>query len=184
MPDKNKLGVGLFVYSESQFFLILIAAYVYYHVQPEHGPSAANSLHPGITGAYSVALFASSATMAWAHRQFRQSRSASFLIWLGITIVLGAVFLYGQASEYHGLINHDLTVSTNQFGATFFTLTGFHGLHVFLGLVLLSITFWLALSGQLTTRHASGLSAVSIYWHFVDAVWVFIFGIVYIWPLV
>lgn len=184
MPSKVKFAMGLFVYSESVFFVVLIAAYAYFKVQAQSGPAAANSLHPVITGAYSICLFASSATMATAHRFFRRDNRRAFVIWLLITIILGAVFLYGQGSEYAGLFAKNITVSRNLFGTTFFTLTGFHGLHVFIGLCLLAIALGLALSGRLAKRHALGLDAISIYWHFVDAVWVVIFAIVYLWALV
>lgn len=184
MQSKVKFAMGLFVYSESVFFLVLIAAYAYFHVQPQTGPDAASSLHPGITGAYSVCLFASSATMATAHRFFRRDNHRAFAAWLLVTIILGAVFLYGQGSEYASLFAKNITVGRNLFSTTFFTLTGFHGLHVFIGLCLLAITLGLALRGRLAQRHALGLDTVSIYWHFVDAVWVFIFALVYLWALV
>jgi heme/copper-type cytochrome/quinol oxidase subunit 3 len=184
MPDKNKLAVGLFILSEANFFLILIVAYVYFHLLPASGPSAANSLDPLRTLAFSICLFASSATVHRAGRSFRLGRREGVRMWLALTVVLGAVFLVGQSIEYLGLFARGVTVSSNLFGATFFTLTGFHGLHVLAGLCALAALFGVAMSGRLEAIKPTGFEAVSMYWHFVDAVWVVIFTVVYLWPLV
>lgn len=184
MPDKNKLGVGLFIVSEANFFLILIIAYVYFHLQPSQGPSAANSLNPMRTLAFSICLFLSSATVYLAGRSFRLGRGGGVRLWLVLTVVLGAIFLFGQSREYLGLFAQQITVSTNLFSTTFFTLTGFHGLHVLIGLCALGTLLGVALSGRFDRIKPAGFEAVSMYWHFVDAVWVVIFAVVYLWPLV
>lgn len=105
-------------------------------------------------------------------------------LWLALTVLLGAVFIAGQSIEYRGLLSRGLTLSTNLFGTTFFTLTGFHGLHVLVGLCALATLLGAAVGGRLEKIKPSGFEAVSMYWHFVDAVWVVIFSVVYIWPLV
>lgn len=184
MPDKNKVAIGLFILSEANFFLILIVAYIYFHMLPGPGPSAANSLDPLRTLGFSICLFASSATIHQAGRSFRLGRSEGVRMWLALTVALGAIFLVGQSIEYVGLIGRGVSLSTNLFGATFFTLTGFHGLHVLAGLCALAVLFGVAMSGRLETIKPTGFEAVSIYWHFVDAVWVVIFTVVYLWPLV
>ena len=184
MPDRNKLGVGLFILSEANFFAILIIAYIYFYLHPSQGPSAAGSLDPLRTLGFSIALFLSSATIHQAGRNFRAGRGRSVGVWLALTVILGAVFLVGQAREYIGLIAREITVSTDLFGSTFFTLTGFHGLHVFIGLCALAILLGAALTGRLNYIKPEGFEAVTMYWHFVDAVWVVIFAIVYVWPLV
>ncbi|MGH7778740.1 MAG: cytochrome c oxidase subunit 3 [Candidatus Binataceae bacterium] len=182
MP-KAKLAVGLFILSEANFFLLLIIAYVYYHAYPGPGPTAANALNPLRTGLFSILLFASSATMILAARSYRARARRATLTWLIVTVVLGTLFLLGQALEYTGLYEHGVMVNRNLFATTFFTLTGFHGLHVFIGLVAIAIVAGLAASNRLagSAREADAFEAVGIYWHFVDAVWVVIFSIVYLW---
>jgi heme/copper-type cytochrome/quinol oxidase subunit 3 len=184
MPDKTKVGVGLFILSEAIFFLILLITYVYFHSLGSDGPSAANSLNPLHTLVFSLCLFLSSATIHLAGRSFRLGQHREVSLWLALTVVLGAIFLFGQAREYLGLFAHGVTISTNLFGSTFFTLTGFHGLHVLFGLCALAALLGIAMSGRLTKVKSSGFEAVSMYWHFVDAVWVVIFTVVYLWPLI
>jgi heme/copper-type cytochrome/quinol oxidase subunit 3 len=183
-PDKTKLGVGLFLLSEANFFLILLVAYVYFHSLRGSGPSAASSLNPLHTLAFSICLFLSSATVHLAGRSFRLGERRGVSLWLALTVALGAIFLFGQTREYLGLFAHGVTISTNVFGSTFFTLTGFHGLHVLVGLCALGALLGIAMSGRLGQVKPSGFEAVSMYWHFVDAVWVVIFTVVYLWPLV
>jgi heme/copper-type cytochrome/quinol oxidase subunit 3 len=183
MPDKTKLGVGLFILSEAAFFSILIISYIYFYLIPSHGPSAATSLNPMRTLVFSLCLFLSSATVHLAGRSFRFGRVTSVRWWLAATVVLGAIFLFGQAREYMGLLARGVTISTNLFGATFFTLTGFHGLHVFFGLCALATLLGVAMSGRMGQIKPSGFEAVAMYWHFVDVVWVLIFTLIYLWPL-
>ena len=184
MPDKTKLGVGLFILSEANFFLILLVAYVYFHSLPSDGPSAAGSLNPLHTLAFSICLFLSSATIHLAGRSFRLGERRAVSLWLALTVTLGAIFLLGQTREYLGLFAHGVTISTNLFGSTFFTLTGFHGLHVLIGLCALGALLGIVMSGRLGEIKPSGFEVVSMYWHFVDAVWVVIFTVVYLWPLI
>jgi heme/copper-type cytochrome/quinol oxidase subunit 3 len=184
MMDKYRLGMLLFVVSEAMFFLLLIVAYVFYHRQGGTGPTAADSLDIVKTSVFSVFLLSSSLTMVLAERGHRRGQAGRFLFWLGTTIVFGAVFLIGQGSEYLGLIEKDVTISRNLFGTTFFTLTGFHGVHVFLGLAMLSVLLGLGIASKGREPKMGALDTISIYWHFVDGVWVFIFGVVYLWAFV
>src|SRR5260370_10155261 len=103
--------------------------------------------------------------------------------WLALTIALGGVFLVGQGMEYWKLFQTGVDVSTNLFATTFFTLTGFHGLHVFVGLIALLILLWIAWQGDFASGRGSALAAAVYYWHFVDFVWVFVVLTVYILPL-
>jgi heme/copper-type cytochrome/quinol oxidase subunit 3 len=183
-PDKTKLGVGLFLLSEANFFLILLITYVYFHSQPSSGPSASNSLDPMRTLVFSICLFLSSATIHLAGRSFKLGESRAVSGWLALTLALGAIFLVGQVTEYLGLFAHGVSINTNLFGSTFFTLTGFHGLHVLIGLFALAALLGIAMNGRVAEIKPSGFEAVSMYWHFVDAVWVVIFAAVYLWPLV
>ena len=97
-----------------------------------------------------------------------------------VTILLGAIFLFGQGMEWSALIKKNVTISSGLFGTTFFTLTGFHGFHVFVGLIMLSVLLGLALAGDFRNQQSSAVETVSLYWHFVDAVWIVIFSIVYL----
>jgi heme/copper-type cytochrome/quinol oxidase subunit 3 len=184
MAETNKVGVGVFIVSEIGFFGVLLIAYIYFHLLPSSGPSAANSLSPLRTLGFSICLFLSSATIHMAGRSLRQGKINAVKRWLGLTVILGAAFLAGQSLEYHGLLLRGVQLSTNLFGATFFTLTGFHGLHVLVGLCVLGTLLGVAVSGHLEEIKPAGFEAATMYWHFVDGVWVVIFSVVYLWPLV
>lgn len=179
-----KLGILLFIASEASFFALLIIAYAFYHRSGGQGPTAASALDVPRTALFSVALFSSSATVWRAGVSLRRGSRPRAALWLLATVVLGAVFLVGQGLEYAGLLHKHITVSRNLFGTTFFTLTGFHGLHVFVGLVLLSILLGLSLARSPREPTGHAVEGVSLYWHFVDAVWVFIFAVVYLWKFV
>jgi heme/copper-type cytochrome/quinol oxidase subunit 3 len=168
--QRTVVGMVVFIASESIFFLAIVLAYVAYR---ETGLATAKAeLDVGRTAIFSVALFASSGTMALA--ALRRSR-----LWLAATIGLGAIFLAGQGSEYARMLAVGIGPSSAMFGTTFFTLTGLHGLHVLAGVAAL-----LALFTAATSRAAAvapvAWEAVSLYWHFVDAVWVVVFGVVYL----
>lgn len=180
--EKAKLATLLFLASEAVFFLFLIVAYGYYNYSLLQGPTAAGSLHPLRTGLYTIALLASSATVWAGLRCLRRNDSAGFKSWLAVTIALGAVFLFGQGSEYVGLLRNHVTISRNLFGTTFFTLTGFHGIHVAVGLLLLLILLGLAFAADFTRpERIAAAESISYYWHFVDGVWVVIFSMIYLW---
>ena len=174
MADRTLLGVVIFIASESIFFLAIVLAYLAYR---ESGLATAKAnLDVGRTAIFSMALFASSGTMAVAARR----RSGA---WLAATMVLGAIFLVGQASEYARLLAEGIGPGSALFGTTFFTLTGLHGIHVLAGLVALAALFTASL-GRAAAVHAVAWEAVGLYWHFVDAVWVVVFSVVYLGTLV
>jgi heme/copper-type cytochrome/quinol oxidase subunit 3 len=178
--DTAKVAMAVFIASEAVFFAFLIAAYIYYYGAVVHGPNASNSLNPSRTMIFTLCLLASSGTLWLAERRLAAAHKREFRLWLGATILLGAAFIFGQAMEYTGLIRKSVTPERNLFGAAFFTLTGFHGLHVLCGLISLSVLLVLAFRRGLGEREVSGLGAVSMYWHFVDAVWIVIFSLVYV----
>ena len=125
--------------------------------------------------------FASSATIHLADRALRRSSRRGFLLFWGMTIVLGVLFLCGTAKEWAELIGTwGLTISRNMFGTTYFTLVGFHAAHVTVGVIVMSIVFSLALRRRITEKNPTGAEVVSWYWHFVDGVWVVVFTLVYI----
>ncbi len=181
--DTYEFAVTLFLISEGAFFAFLIIAYVYFHVSMTSGPNASNSLDPLKTGIYTLFLLASSFTMGTAERKLRRGSRRGFEGWLLTTIIFGAIFLFGQGREYFHLYSENVTVSRNVFGTSFFTLTGFHGLHVLLGLLCLCILFGLALAGDFQDGRSNAIRSVALYWHFVDWVWVVIFSVIYVWAL-
>jgi cytochrome c oxidase subunit 1/cytochrome c oxidase subunit I+III len=180
-PEKNKASVLAFVVSETGFFGVLILAYLLYNAAPGPGPGA-RDLNLLRTGAFSLCLFASSFTIWRAEASLRLGRQRSVAGWLATTIALGGVFVLGQGLEYWGLFQGGARVGSNMFSATFFTLTGFHGLHVCAGLVALLVMLGLALAGDFKRGGSPALKAVGIYWHFVDAVWVLVLSVVYLLP--
>lgn len=176
--DTPRLAVAAFLLSEAVFFGFLIAAYVYFY--PASSGAARNNLDPPRTLIFTFCLLASSGTMWLAERHLRANRRGAFRLWLGITIALGAIFLVGQGLEYAGLISKAVTPERNLFGATFFTLTGFHGFHVLCGLVSLSALMALTFRGTFGDSARRGAGAIALYWHFVDAVWIVIFSLIYL----
>jgi len=181
MMDKNKMAMLLFIASEAIFFLMLVIAFAFFQSRGmAGGPGPVGTLHPVKTGIYSLFLFSSSFSVWRAGRSLPDNRRNGSL-WLLATIVLGAVFLVGQGLEYKDLIAERVTIGRSLFGTTFFTLTGFHGLHVFIGLVLLTVLWLLAVFGREGEPVAAATEPISLYWHFVDIVWVVIFAVVYLW---
>jgi cytochrome c oxidase subunit I len=180
--DKDKVGVGAFVVSEAGFFLILIIAYVFFATHGQAGPTAASVLDTPRTGVFTALLIASSFTL---HRAEKAAAGPAFRGWLALTVALGAVFMIGQGSEYAELFGRGVTVSTNLFATSFFTLTGFHGLHVTLGLLALLVVLGLSFKDKGAEKKKKGaksraLEAIGIYWHFVDVVWIVVFAVVYL----
>ena len=179
--ERNKMGMLLFVASESVFFLLLITNYIFYNHPADRALSGAQLLNPLKSGVFSIALLSSSLTMHLAGSSAQRQLYRRVGWWLAGTLALGTVFLVGQGTEYVQLLREHVTISRNLFGTTFFTLTGFHGLHVFLGLVMLAVLLGLAVCGRGREPTAPAVDAISIYWHFVDAVWIVIFSVIYLW---
>jgi cytochrome c oxidase subunit 3 len=180
LQDKIRLSVLLFICSEFVFFTFLIVAYIYSHPSEISGPTAANSLEPWKTAIYTVFLLSSSLTMYLAERSLERKRS-SVIFWMCITVLFGGVFLFGEMREYTRLLHQNISIGRNLFGSTYYTLTGFHALHVTLGLMMLLSLLGLFISGKLGKHCKTSFTAVSYYWHFVDAVWIAVFSVVYLW---
>jgi cytochrome c oxidase subunit I len=177
-PDKAVVGMWAFIASETGFFIILMITFVFFNVSTK---AAASALDVKTTGIFSVCLFASSFTLHMSEKGLARGRQGAFRGWLLLTMVLGAVFMFGQGSEYAKLFARGLSVNSSLFASTFFTLTGFHGLHVTLGLLALGAMLTLALLGDFKGRtSSSAFKAIGMYWHFVDAVWVAVFAVVYL----
>lgn len=179
--DKTKAGMLTFISSESVFFITLILAYLYYVVL---APVAGKAVHTDIRKmvVFTVCLFSSSFTMWRAEKSMESRRTGSFHAWLVVTILLGGAFIVGEASEWWHLMHTGVVIDSNLFATAFFTLTGFHGLHVCVGLAMLAILLWLTFLPDFN-HSLDAVKTIGYYWHFVDVVWVFVFSIVYVRPL-
>jgi cytochrome c oxidase subunit 3 len=179
LPYKGTAGMLTLICAETALFSIFVVAYVYYIGRSTYGPTPKEVLDVPVF--YSVCLLSSSLTIWMAERSLAKQAMRAFNAWWGTTIVLAALFLYGTAREWQKLITVDhLTISTNVFGTTFYSLVGLHGSHVIVGLILLLTVFLFSVSGHLHHKHARQVETLSLYWHFVDAVWVVVFTVVYI----
>jgi heme/copper-type cytochrome/quinol oxidase subunit 3 len=178
----NKLMIKLVVGTEAMFFLALIMAYLYFSLRPGFNSHQAGQLDIRSTAIFSAFLFSSSFTFWRAETNFKKGEMTHLKGWLLLTLVLGLVFLFGQGTEYARLLRENVSISSSLFGTGFFTLTGFHGLHVFAGLVVISIITALTFMGDYDRSTSSVFGTVGIYWHFVDIVWLFVFLIVYVLP--
>jgi cytochrome c oxidase subunit 3/cytochrome o ubiquinol oxidase subunit 3 len=179
LPSRRKVALISLILTEAALFSIFAAAYVFYIGKSLTGPYPKDVLTLPIIA--TICLLSSSVTVVFAERAFDRENTGMFRLWWLITIVLGVVFMIGTAREWHELITkHGLTISTNLFGATYYSLVGLHASHVIIGLLLLTLVLVLSLRGHVKHRHAEHLQMISWYWHFVDAVWVVVFTLVYV----
>lgn len=181
----QQVGMLTFLTSEVAFFGTLIMAYVYFLRQSNLGEPTPRQVFywPRLWVAvfFSVCLFSSSLTVHLAGKALRGQSQQRFLAWWGLTILLGILFLVGTGLEWSELIRKwGLTIDRNMFGTTYFTLVGFHALHVTVGVTVMIVVLALALRRQITERNPTGVEVVSWYWHFVDGVWVVVFTLVYL----
>src|ERR1700747_2326527 len=178
-PSRGVVGMTCLVIAESAIFIIFVVAYLYYIGKSLSGPTPREVLDIPIFA--TVCLLSSSITVHFAVHALRADKVSRFAAWLAATVLLGGIFIASTAYEWYDLIYHrGLTVRTNLFGTTFYSLVGLHASHVIVGLVMLSLALTFALRGKVTTHHAERLQVLSIYWHFVDGVWVVVFTVVYI----
>ena len=179
LPSRGRVGMCCLIGAEAAIFTIFVVAYLFYIGKSISGPKPQDVLHAPVF--YTVCLLASSLTVHIAVRKLVAGKMAAFArLWL-LTIVLGGTFLYGTAREWVHLIFHDgLTVSTNLFGTTYYSLVGLHAFHVTMGLLALVIVALFYFAAMLRREHAERLEVLSMYWHFVDAVWVVVFMVVYV----
>jgi cytochrome c oxidase subunit I len=182
--EKNQVGMVSFLISEGFFFLMLILAYLYYNYHSMSGPTSADTLNPARTAIYTLCLLASSLTIWLAEKKLLAKKHSAFRWLLALTIVLGGVFIFGQGLEYLHIFHAGVMVNSNLFATTFFTLTGFHGLHVCIGLIALLVVMGLALAGDFNQGRIEAVKTIGLYWHFVDAVWLVVFSVVYLRLLV
>jgi cytochrome c oxidase subunit 3 len=179
LPHRGIVGMACLIVAESAIFTIFVVAYIYYIGKSLSGPMPAQVLELPILG--TICLLSSSVTVHYAVSGLRKNNIRGCTLWLAGTVLLGAVFLMGTAREWYHLI-HDigLTIRTNLFGTTFYSLVGLHASHVVVGLIMLTTTLALLLGGHVKQKHAERLEVLSLYWHFVDGVWVVVFTVVYV----
>jgi cytochrome c oxidase subunit 3/cytochrome o ubiquinol oxidase subunit 3 len=174
-------GMLSFLVSEAALFGTLIVTYVFYLGRNVVPPTPAQALSLSLVLCITACLLASSVTIHMAERTLGRDNQGGFILWWLATIVLGVVFLMGTGFEWRELIyRHHLTISRNLFGTTYYTLVGLHALHVTGGVTIMLIVLGLALARQVTSANRGGVGLVSWYWHFVDAVWVVVFTVVYV----
>src|SRR5215469_9362726 len=178
-PTRGRVGMLSLIAAESGVFTIFVVAYIFYIGKSPAGPTPQEVLKAPIF--YSICLLLSSATMHAAGRAIREGKIPVFSRWLSITITLGTIFLFGTAKEWFRLIYREgLTISTNLFGTTYFSLVGLHAFHVIVGLFCLTLVLLFVAFGQVEQKHEYQIENLSLYWHFVDAVWVVVFTVVYV----
>jgi cytochrome c oxidase subunit 3/cytochrome o ubiquinol oxidase subunit 3 len=179
LPSRGMVGILCLIAAESAVFIIFVIAYIFYLGRSISGPTPRDVLDLPIIG--TICLLSSSLTVYLAVSALRKSKVGLCSLWLAATVLLGGVFLADTALEWRQLIYKDgLTIRTNLFGTTFYSLVGLHATHVIVGLVMLSLALVFALRGRVSESNAERLDVLSLYWHFVDAVWVVVFTVVYV----
>jgi cytochrome c oxidase subunit 3/cytochrome o ubiquinol oxidase subunit 3 len=177
----SQWGMLGFLLSEAAFFTTLIVVYLSFLHRDRIGPTPAEALSLPLVIGTTICLLSSSFVIHMADRALERNHQKMFCLWWSATILLGAIFLLGTAYEWHDLIErHGLTIGRNLFGTSYYTLVGFHGLHVTVGVIVMLVVLGLALRRQVTHANRAGVQLVSWYWHFVDAVWVAVFTVVYL----
>jgi cytochrome c oxidase subunit 3/cytochrome o ubiquinol oxidase subunit 3 len=179
LPSRGKVGMACLIVAESAIFTIVVVAYLYYIGKSVSGPTPREVLEVPVF--FTICLLSSSLTIHYAGKSLERGKTGAFLAsWL-LTIVLGGLFMLGTAREWHRLIyEHGLTISTNLFGTTYYSLVGLHAFHVTVGLIMLSLVLVFALAGRVHRTHSPRIDVLGLYWHFVDAVWVVVFTVVYV----
>jgi cytochrome c oxidase subunit III len=178
-PYRGTVGMACLIVAESAIFIIFVVAYIFYIGKSLTGPTPAQVLELPIFG--TICLLSSSITVHYAVSSLRKENLRNCSLWLAGTVLLGTIFLITTAQEWYHLIRYDgLTLQTNLFGTTYYSLVGLHATHVVVGLIMLSIALALSLRGSVKEEHSEKLEVLSIYWHFVDAVWVVVFTVVYV----
>lgn len=179
LPYRGKIGMACLIIAESAIFTIFVVAYLFYVGKSLTGPTPGEVLETPIF--FTVCLLSSSLTIHYAGKSLERGQRGAFLSFWSFTIVLGGLFLFGTGREWHRLIyEHGLTISTNLFGTTYYSLVGLHAFHVTAGLIMLCIVVIFAFAGRVGREQSQRVEVLSLYWHFVDAVWVVVFTAVYI----
>ncbi len=178
-PLSGRIGIASLIVAETSLFGVFVVAYLFYIGKSLNGPYPKDVLDLPVLA--TICLLSSSISVALGVRALRAGDVRRSGLWLLVTVLLGGIFLAATAREWYGLIyKHGLTMGTNLFGTTYYPLVGLHASHVIIGLSMLSLCCLLAWSGALRPVHGERVELVSWYWHFVDAVWVVVFTVVYV----
>jgi len=179
LPSLGRVGMICLISAESAIFTIFVVAYLFYLGKNLTGPVPKDVLHAPIF--FTVCLLSSSLTIHFAVKSLKSAKVGVFALWWFLTLALGAIFLAGTAREWRHLIyDEGLTIQTNLFGTTYYSLVGLHAFHVTVGLVAITTVLLFASLGYVKQEHAERVDVLALYWHFVDAVWVVVFTVVYI----
>jgi len=179
LPYRGTVGMVCLIIAEAAIFAIFFVSYIFYLGKSLTGPTPREVLEVPILG--TICLLSSSITVHWAVSALRKNNLRSCTLGLASTVLLGAIFLATTAQEWYHLIHDDgLTIRTNLFGTTYYSLVGLHATHVIVGLIMLSIALGVSLTGHIKESHSEKLEVLSLYWHFVDAIWVGVFLVVYV----
>jgi len=187
-PTPGQWGLIAFLGSEVAFFSTLIVAYLAFYGRDHQpgglgGPTPLSALSLSLVIGTTICLLSSSLTVHLADRSIRKGANGAFRLFWALTILLGTAFLAGTAWEWYELITKQkLTISRNLFGSSFYTLVGFHAFHVTVGVIVMSLIWFLSLAGEMTEKTHGSVVLVSWYWHFVDVVWIIVFTVVYLLP--
>jgi cytochrome c oxidase subunit 3/cytochrome o ubiquinol oxidase subunit 3 len=175
---RGKVGMWCLIVAESSIFLIFVVAYLYYAGKSTSGPTPVQVLHVPIFA--SICLFSSSLTIVLSEKAIHRGNIKQFGLFWFLTLALGVIFLVETGIEWNRLIYHEgLTISTNLFGTTYYSLVGLHAFHVTVGAIGLTIILLLTLLGAVKLEHAGRIGVFAMYWHFVDAIWVVVLSVVY-----
>jgi len=178
-PSRGRVGMYCLISAESAIFSIFVVAYLFYIGKSLTGPMPKDVLHAPIF--FTVCLLSSSLTIHFAVKSLKGAKIGAFALWWFLTLTLGAIFLAGTALEWRHLIyDEGLTIQTNLFGTTYYSLVGLHAFHVTVGLLAITTVLLFVLLGYVKQEHAERVDVLALYWHFVDAVWVVVFTVVYV----
>jgi cytochrome c oxidase subunit 3 len=179
LPSRGRVGMVTLIAAEIAIFTIFVVAYIYYIGKSLSGPMPRDVLDLPIFN--TVCLLSSSVTIHLAVKALRGAKSGTFGFWWFATLMLGSIFLIGTGLEWHRLIyEKGLTINTNLFGTTYYSLVGLHAFHVVVGLTVILTVMIFALLGEVTPERSERLNIFSMYWHFVDTVWIVVFTVVYV----
>jgi cytochrome c oxidase subunit 3/cytochrome o ubiquinol oxidase subunit 3 len=178
--SNEKMAMWAFLGSECLLFGALISTYLLYRGRSISGPQPKDIYDIPFTSVSSFVLLMSSLTMVLALASIQRRDERRLRVWLLATALLGSTFIAGQIYEFTSFVHEGLTIHTNLFGSSFFVMTGFHGVHVTLGIVMLISLWAMSMRGQLPPEKAEVVEIAGLYWHFVDIVWIVIFTVVYL----
>lgn len=180
--DSRKVAVWAFLGSECMFFGALIATYLLFHTRTAGGPTPHSIFNIPYTSVSTFVLLMSSLTMVLALAGIQHGDMRAFRVWTLATAFLGMTFIGGQVYEFTDFFHKGLTIKTSPFGSSFFLLTGIHGAHVTIGIIMLLTLYTLSKMGKLPAHDSLKVELVGLYWHFVDVIWIVIFTVVYLIP--